>query len=74
MRIKCTLPDHSGVVQLEAIRQVEVTEVTQTAEAEGGHKVVWLQFMSTDDLEPLQPRELRYCDQAPRSHVERVGN
>ena len=40
MRIKCTLPDHSGVVQLEAI-QVEVTEVTQTAEAEGGHKVAW---------------------------------
>ena len=71
MRIKWTFPDHSGVVQLGALRQVEVEEVTQTAEAEGGHKVVWLQFMSTDDLEPLQPRELRYCGQAPRSHVVR---
>ena len=74
MRIKCTLPDHSGVVQLGAPRQVEVTEVTQMAEAEGGHKVVWLQFQCIFDLEPLQPRELRYCGQAPRSHVERAGN
>ena len=74
MRIKCTLPDHSGVVQLAAPPQVEVTEVTQMAEAEGGHKVVGLQFISTGDLEPLQPRELRYCGQAPRSHVARVGN
>ena len=74
MRIKCTLPDHSGVVQLVARRQVEVTEVTQMAEAEGGHKVVWLQLISPEDLEPLQPRELTYCGQAPRSHVERAGN
>ena len=74
MRIKCTLPDHSGVVQLAAPPQVEVTEVTQTAEAEGGHKVVWLQLNSTNHLEPLQPRELRYCGQAPRSHVVRDGN
>ena len=74
MRIKWTFPDHSGVVQLGALRQVEVEEVTQTAEAEGGHKVVWLQVISTDDLEPLQPRELRYCGQAPRSHVERAEN
>ena len=74
MRIKCTLPDHSGVVQLGAMRQVEVTEVTQMAEAEGGHKVVWLQVISTGDLEPFQPRELRYCGQAPRSHVICEGN
>ena len=74
MRIKWTFPDHSGVVQLVTLRQVEVTEVTQMAEAEGGHEVVGLQLNSTNHLEPLQPRELRYCGQAPRSHVVRDGN
>ena len=46
--------DHSGIVQLGTLRQVQVEEIAKMTLAEGGYEGLWLQLCAPSDFEPFQ--------------------